>query len=120
MGIVETSNNKYINGKSPGLNYVPPDAFKAIDDQNLLTLMNFFNSYWLEGSECTEWNEGQLVPVPRSGYLSDHNKWRVVTLMDIGSKIFSSILCTRLFKIIRKCGVKYQSSSTPGVMHIFL
>ena len=35
--------------------------------------------------------------------------------MDIGSKIFSSILCTRLFKIIRKNGVKYQFGSTPGV-----
>ena len=35
--------------------------------------------------------------------------------MDIGSKIFSSILCTRLFKIIRKHGVKYQFGSTPGV-----
>ena len=35
--------------------------------------------------------------------------------MDIGSKIFSSILCTRLFKIIIKLGVKYQFGSTPGV-----
>ena len=35
--------------------------------------------------------------------------------MDMGSKIFSSILCTRLFKIIDKHGVKYQFVSTPGV-----
>ena len=35
--------------------------------------------------------------------------------MDIGSKIFSSILCTRLFKTIIKHGVKYQFGSTPGV-----
>ena len=35
--------------------------------------------------------------------------------MDIGSKIFSSIMCTRLFKIIKKHGVKYQFGSTPGV-----
>ena len=33
------------NGKSPGLNNVPPNTFKALDEQNLLTLMNFFNSY---------------------------------------------------------------------------
>ena len=38
---------KLSNVQSPGLNDVPPDAFKALDDQNLLTLMNFFNSYWL-------------------------------------------------------------------------
>ena len=35
--------------------------------------------------------------------------------MDMRSKIFSSILCTRLFKIIDKHGVKYQFGSTPGV-----
>ena len=35
--------------------------------------------------------------------------------MDMGSKIFSSILCTRLFKIIKLHGVKYQFGSTPGV-----
>ena len=106
---------KLPNGKSPGLNDVPPDAFKALDDQNLLTLMNFFNSYWLEESDFTEWHEGQLVPVPKSGYLRNPKKWRGVTLLYIGSKIFSSILCTRLFKIIRKHGVKYQFGSTPGL-----
>ena len=77
--------------------------------------MNFFNSYWMEETNFTEWNEGQLVLVPKSKYLSDPKKWRGVTLMDIGSKIFSSILCTRLFKIIRKHGVKYQFGLTPGV-----
>ena len=55
------------------------------------------------------------MPVPKSGDLSDPNKWRGVTLMDIGSKFFSSIMCTRLFKIIDKHGVKYQFGSTPGV-----
>ena len=35
--------------------------------------------------------------------------------MDMGSNIFSSILCMRLFKIIDKHGVKYQFGSTPGV-----
>ena len=55
------------------------------------------------------------MPVPKSGDLNDPNKWRGVTLMDIGSKIFSSIVCTRLFKIIDKHGVKYQFGLTPGV-----
>ena len=58
---------------------------------------------------------GQLVPVPKSGDLSDPNKWRGVNLMDIGSKIFSSLLCKRLFIIIKKHGVKYQFGSSPGV-----
>ena len=35
--------------------------------------------------------------------------------MDMGSKIFSSISCTGLFKIIKLHGVKYHFGSTPGV-----
>ena len=35
--------------------------------------------------------------------------------MDIGSKVFSSIMCARLFQVIKKHGVKYQFGSTPGV-----
>ena len=77
--------------------------------------MKFFHSYWLGETDFIEWNEGQLVPVPKIGDLSNPSKWRGVTLMDIGSKILSSILCTRLFKIIIKHGGKYQFGSTPGV-----
>ena len=36
-------------------------------------------------------------------------------MMDIGSNIFSSILCKILFIIIKKHGVKYQFGSSPGV-----
>ena len=35
--------------------------------------------------------------------------------MDLGSIIFSSILCTQLFKIIDVHGVRYQFRSTPFV-----
>ena len=47
----------------------------------------------------------------------DPNKWRGVTLMNIDNKIYSSIMCERLFKIISKYGVKCQFGSTPGVGH---
>ena len=41
---IKQSVTKLSNGKSPGLNDVPPNAFKALDNQNLLTLLDFFNS----------------------------------------------------------------------------
>ena len=57
---------KLANGKSPGLNDVPPDAFKALSNQNLNLLHNFFNAYWRGNIDFTEWHEGQVVPVPKS------------------------------------------------------
>ena len=35
--------------------------------------------------------------------------------MDTGNKIYSSIMCGQIFKIISKHGVKCQFGSTPGV-----
>ena len=75
--------------ESPGLNDVPTDVFKALDGVNLLTLFDFFNSYWNKEIDFYEWHEGQVVPVPKSGDLSCPNKCRGVTLMYLGSKIFS-------------------------------
>ena len=94
---VKVAVRKLANRKSPGPNDVPPDAFKALSNQNLDLLHNFFNAYWRGEIDFTEWHEGQVVPVPKSGDFSDPNKWRGVTLMDMGYKIFSSILCTQLF-----------------------
>ena len=62
---------KLANGKSPGLNYVPPDAFKALSNQNIDILHTFFNAYGHGETDFTEWHEGQVVHVPKSRYFSD-------------------------------------------------
>ena len=80
------------NDKSPGLNGVPPNAYKSMSPENLEVHFNFILEFWNDNMNFEEWHEGQLVPVPKSGNLSDANKWRGVNLMDIGSKIFSSLL----------------------------
>ena len=36
---------KLANGKSPGLNKVPPDAFKSLSEQNLTLLLEFLNAF---------------------------------------------------------------------------
>ena len=82
------------NGKSPGLNEVPPDAFKSLLEQNLSLLLDFLNAFCNEETNFDEWHEGQVITIPKNGDLSNPNKWRGVTLMDLSSKIFSSILCT--------------------------
>ena len=79
------------NEKSPGLNEVPQDTYKTLSDQNLNILYRFLTAYWHKKITFTEWHEGKLVPIPKSGDLSDLKKCRGVTLMDMVSKIFSRI-----------------------------
>ena len=45
-GEIKFAVRKLTNDKSPRLNDVPPDAFKALSNQNLNILLNFFNAYW--------------------------------------------------------------------------
>ena len=37
---------KFKNGKAPGLNDVPPDAFKSFTKNNLATILEHLNSFW--------------------------------------------------------------------------
>ena len=40
---------KLKNGKAPGLNDVPPDAFNSLTKKNLATLLEHLNSFWHDG-----------------------------------------------------------------------
>ena len=62
------------NDKSPGLNNVPPNAFKVMTADNLLHLFDFIFEFWEDMLDFVEWHEGQVVPVLRSGDLFDPDK----------------------------------------------
>ena len=112
---IKKSTTKLANDKEPGLNSVPPNAFKALDDANLSWLLLLYNQFWNSQAEFEKWHKGQVVPVTKKCDTSDPTKCIGVTLMDTGNKIYSSIMYGQLFKIISKHGVKCQFGFTPGV-----
>ena len=112
---IKKPTTKLANNKAPGINGVPPNEFKALDDIKLYWILLFYNQFWHSQADFDEWHEGQVVPVPNKGDTSDPKKWREIPLMNISNNIYSSIMCGRLFMIISKHGVKYQFGSTHGV-----
>ena len=90
------------NDKAPGLNGVTPNAFKCMDERNLKTVYKFICDSWDGNEDYKEWHEGQVVLVPKSGDLSNPNKWRGVNLMDVCSKILSRIITSRLYILLEK------------------
>ena len=89
------------NDKAPGPNNVPPNAFKAMTQEKLFHLFEFIIEFWEDGIDFTEWHKGQVVPASKSRDLYKQNKCRGVNFMDIGAKVFSSMMCKILFKIIK-------------------
>ena len=104
---------KLKNGKAPGLTRVPAEAFKAMCNANLLHIHKHVNDFFVGTVDHEQWHRSQCVPVPKSGDLSDPNKWRGIMLMDVGSKIFSSVMNERAFKLLDKSGTKFQFGGTP-------
>jgi hypothetical protein len=59
--------------------------------------------------------QSQCVPaVPKSGNLSDPNKWCGVMLMDVCSKIFSSIMNGCAFRLLKLHRTQFQFGGTPN------
>ena len=71
------------------------------------------NDFILGDMDLEQWHCSQCVPVPKSGDLSNPNKWRGVMLTDACSKFFSSVMNARAFKLLKTQGTKFQSSGTP-------
>jgi hypothetical protein len=59
--------------KAPGLNKVPPDAFKLIDDKCLKRVLTYLNEFWNQEADFESWHRSQLIPIPKCGDLSDPN-----------------------------------------------
>ena len=93
--------------KAPGLNEVPPEAFKSMDDECLAQVLKYLNEFWNQESDFESWHRSQCVPVPKSGDLSDPSKWRGIMIMDVTSKLFSCVMNERAFKILGKHGTKF-------------
>jgi hypothetical protein len=104
---------KLKNAKAAGLTGVPPKAFKAMTACNLQHVYKHANNFFLGTADYKQWHRTQCLPVPKSGDLSDPSKWRGVMLMDVYSKIFSSVMNGRAFKLLDKHGMQFQFGGTP-------
>ncbi len=104
---------KLKNAKAPGLTGVPPEAFKAMSPANLQHVYKHVNDFFLRNADHEQWYCSQCVPVLKSGNLSDPNKWQGVMLMDVCSKIFSSVMNGRAFKLLAEHGTHFQFGGTP-------
>ena len=104
---------KLKNAKAPGLTGVPPEAFKAMSPTNLRHVYKHVNDFFMGDADHDQWHRSQCVCVPKSGDLSDPNKWRGVMLMDVCSKIFSSVMNGRAFQLLDANGTRFQFGGTP-------
>ena len=101
------------SGKSPGKNGIPPEAYKLwLAGETSSQLINIITQYWIDDNFDPDiFHEVVLKIIPKKGDLSDPNKWRGIALLDICSKIISSIIASRLGDYFTQHGNETQFGS---------
>jgi hypothetical protein len=99
---VKQAINKLKKGKSPGLNGIPPEALKAMDITSRRTVHPHVCNFFKGRVDHNGWHKSQCAPVPEQGDLSNPNKWCGIMLMDICSKVFSSVMMIQAFTHLDK------------------
>jgi hypothetical protein len=89
---VKRAINKLKKGKAPGLNGIPPEALKAMDNVSQRTVHRHVCDFFEGEVDHEGWHQSQCIPVPKRGNICDPNKWRGIMLMDVCSKVFLSVM----------------------------
>ncbi len=87
---------KLKNGKSPGADGIPTEATKETCSILLPFYTRLLNEILNTGNFPDSWNLGLIVPLHKAGDREDPNNYRGIALLDIISKVFTSILDTRI------------------------
>ena len=75
-------------GKAAGPDNIPPEVLKSCDFDEIC--LNFCNRALMECDKPDLWSLMNIIPVPKSGDLSNTNNYRGISLMCILAKMFNN------------------------------
>ena len=82
--------------KAAGRNGIPPSFYKSALSSLVPYLKDLFNAIFDNGEFPSIWNIGMIVPLFKSGNVSDPSNYRGISLLNISGKLFATILERRL------------------------
>ena len=86
-----------------------------MNDKNLETVHYLLGKYWLEPDfDCDDWHKIKLKLIAKKGDLSLPKNWRPIALLDVFSKLLSSIIAHRMGGHLKLVGLKEQSGFMPS------
>lgn len=85
--------NRLTLGKAAGPDEVSPEILKLCDFDDIM--LSFSNSLFL-GDKPEQWSIGNLIPIPKSGDLSEYSNYRGIMLTDVAAKITNKMILNRI------------------------
>jgi len=115
---VELAIQKLKNYKSPGVDQIPAELFKARGSTIRREIYKLIISIWNKERMPEVLKESIIMPIYKKGDKTYCNNYRVISLLPTTYKIFSNILLSRLIpyteEIIgnHQCGFRRKRSTT--------
>ena len=85
-------------GKAAGPDEIPPDVYKSCDFDEIC--LDFCNRALMENDKPDLWSYMNIIPVPKSGDLSNTNNYRGISLICIIAKIYNRLILNRIRSVI--------------------
>ena len=76
--------------------------------------MNFLNVCWIYGDIPEEWRAAIVIPVHKKGDRNNLDKYRGISLLNTGCKIYSKIIAKRLTAVVEVLQLEEQSGFRKG------
>ena len=100
---------KIVLGKSAGPDGIPPDVLKLCD----IIILSMANKLF-DGDKPDQWSIGNLIPIPKSGNLSEYENYRGIMLTAIAAKLTNKMILNRIQPEIDKRLRPNQNGFRPG------
>ena len=102
------------NNKSAGLDNIPAELYKCGGNKVVDHIHQIVLKIWTQESWISQWNESWINPIYKKGDRTLCDNYRGISILNIGYKIFSSILCERLKPFLANIIGNYQCGFRPG------
>ena len=93
---VKNAIQKLKNNKAPGIDDIPGELLKNIDDTGVTILLQLCNKIWHTRSWPEDWKKSVFLTLPKKGDISECKNNRTIALIPHASKILLHILNERL------------------------
>ena len=85
-------------GKAAGPDEIPPEVYKSCDFDEIC--LDFCNRALLDNDKPDLWSYMNIIPVPKSGDLSNTNNYRGISLICIIAKLYNRLILNRIRCVI--------------------
>jgi hypothetical protein len=100
--------------KSGGFSEIDSNLIKSLDDTNFSVLSDAIREVFETGNINPSWIDVMIVPLPKSGDLTQCSNWRGVTIVDMFGKVISKILQGRMNIACEHLLAENQCGFRPG------